>query len=148
MMAPHSPVTAPLTAPAAEILFQVMQKAMGGTALPTTIPMNRYTQPRDKPIFLQSTRCSQQLWSAYVERGTYRSVRTAGSLPDTVLQTHLEAATQFATESTVQPHTPPPPHSKGTHCRTMASSPERMPYAITTQRLMKMICLPVAFLLM
>lgn len=54
MMAPITPVMAPLMAPAAEILFQVMQKAIGGTALPTITPMNRYTQPRDSPIFLQT----------------------------------------------------------------------------------------------
>lgn len=65
IMAPTRPVRAPLTAPAAEILFQVMQKAIGGTAEPTMTPMNRYTQPRERPIFLQvqtqaaPTGCSQ-----------------------------------------------------------------------------------------
>lgn len=54
MIAPNSPATAPLMAPAAEILLQVMQNANGGTALPTTTPMNRYTQPRDRPNFLQN----------------------------------------------------------------------------------------------
>lgn len=54
MIAPMRPVTAPPIAPAAEILFHVMQKAIGGTALPTTTPMKRYTQPRERPIFLQA----------------------------------------------------------------------------------------------
>jgi hypothetical protein len=55
-------------APAAEILFQVMQNAMGGTAEPMMTPMKRYTQPRDRPIFLQGGQTEQAAVSTRQDR--------------------------------------------------------------------------------